>query len=618
MFFLLGVSRVLFFARAHAGHVHEYESGCAGAIYAGPTIGNHIYYLDWKTEMLYGSLVGSWERKAQWQLEFDEKYPLKANFALTDHPTEEKAILFHYKHENDYGGTLRFAVFDVNTKNLTYQELLDPCPRINGQPKARTVDGKVYLADIGIVNTGVFELNLTTRNCTRVGCNKETLKEKMMGAARSGDNPQDYLWFWSFDVRHYEQTTRVYYLSREKDSPHRNTVFQCDSDSDTSIQSWNVNIHKQVDIDIPVGHSYGDIFYVGPNDGLILVNGEHGYNTDEFNIGGLNAQKPNVLSGKMVYMNRDSITDSITTKICGYGLRHPYHNWINRSTNIINVGDVSEKTFEEINIVACTIDGTPINMGWPFLEGHLLNNAEADLVVDSVIEYPRFSLVHCEHTNKSKDDLSNTVYRVIWIVPLVALAVLAIFLTWRFTKKIIYAFRSPTHFCALIATLLSWSLPELFRYKEQVIDYRFGVWYGMFTNEAGVTSFGQVHTSHLPHTTWNSKSNFPLYLEMAIVQTLLILALFTPFHTVSFVMALIVPLLMDAITAPLSNAFEVQLTCYTLAWVAFALLIFSLPESMLVRFFQRKNFKLSMKNIFHSKSQSDNNKIAEIQNRLYY
>ena len=368
---MLAALALFSWARTHAGHTHEYNFGCSASIFAGPTVGQHVYFLDWSTEVVFAARIGTWETEKTWQVDF--LFPQKANFALTDHPDGKSVILFHYKHETEYAGSLRYAIFDVDTEEL---EMLDmdeaSCPVQNGLPKARTSDGNVYLADIGLSQTGVFTLNLTSGSCNRIGCTKAALQGAMMGLATDAATqmPQDYLRFWSFDVRDIdEQTKRVYYLSRENTAPYRHTVFQCDSSTTTpngTVTTWHLDIHArapvlgsgQKDLNHRPLHGYGDIFHVGPGDGLILVNGEYDFDSDG-NPKGVNAQDADVLSGKIAYLSRNA-QEHVSSSICGYGMRHPYHSWINRSTKTLNIGDVGQSTFEELNVVTCSIESTPV------------------------------------------------------------------------------------------------------------------------------------------------------------------------------------------------------------------------------------------------------------------
>lgn len=579
-------------ARTHAGHTHEYSFGCTASIFAGPTVGQHVYFVDWSTEVVFAARIGTWETEKTWAIDFD--FPQKANFALTNHPDGRNVILFHYKHENEWGGSLKYAIFNVDTDELVMRDMDEAsCPVQNGLPKARTSGGNVYLADIGTVHTGVYLLDMSAETCTRVGCEKPVLTSSMMGLATDANGmPQDYLQFWSFDVRDIdEQTKRVYYLSREFTAPYRHTVFHCDSDTTAptaTITAWNIDIHPrapvlnsgQKDLNYKPAHGYGDIFHVGPDDGLILVNGEYDFASDaDTNPNSENAQDPDVLSGKIAYLSRNA-QEHVSSSICGYGMRHPYHNWINRSTKTLNIGDVGDSAFEELNVVTCSVDSTPVNMGWPLFEGHLINAIDVDLPTESVVEFPRLSLEHCKG---DKVHYTNDEYRALWIAPLILSIALYCVATWYWSLPLPLFWTSASHLCALVATLVSWSIPDLFRYKEQQIDYRFGVWYGSITNEGGDTAFSQLHSNYQIHKVWNSQKGVDFYLPVAVVQSILIFMLFTPLHGVSFLLALAVPLLMDATAMQLSNAFDTQLSCYTLAWSAVILVVFSLPSSFLYK-----------------------------------
>ena len=95
-----------------------------------------------------------------------------------------------------------------------------------GQPKARTLGGQVFLADMSALGTsGVYKFNHTNGTCVPVGCDANTIKNNMMGLAYGPSDPygpQDWLFFWSFDV--WEMSPgffRVYYLSRERAAPNR-------------------------------------------------------------------------------------------------------------------------------------------------------------------------------------------------------------------------------------------------------------------------------------------------------------------------------------------------------------------------------------------------------------
>ena len=104
MYFLL----TWFFAQGHAGHVHENLAGCAGSIFAGPTIRDYAYFIDWNTEVVFTARIGVWEIESRWQLPFE--YPGKANYALTESPDGVHALLFHYEHAEPHGGQLKYAV----------------------------------------------------------------------------------------------------------------------------------------------------------------------------------------------------------------------------------------------------------------------------------------------------------------------------------------------------------------------------------------------------------------------------------------------------------------------------------------------------------------------------
>ena len=121
-------------------------------------------------------------------------------------------------------------------------------------------------------------------------------------------------------------------------------MFSCDATE--NVTTWDIDLYPE---DTPnlhqvKMHGYGDIFHVGPNDDVVLILGELYMQslpdtawTPEI------AQKSSSLAGKMVSVSKTAT--GVKTKTCGYGLRHPYHNWMNRATQQINIGDVGHATW---------------------------------------------------------------------------------------------------------------------------------------------------------------------------------------------------------------------------------------------------------------------------------
>ena len=62
-------------------------------------------------------------------------------------------------------------------------------------------------------------------------------------------------------------------------------------------------------------------------------------------------------------------TDGARPEIVAYGLRNPWRFWIDRQANTMLIGDVGEKSREEIDRLP--LDRLGLNFGWPCLEGTL-------------------------------------------------------------------------------------------------------------------------------------------------------------------------------------------------------------------------------------------------------
>ena len=150
-----------------------------------------------------------------------------------------------------------------------------------------------------------------------------------------------------------------------------------------------------------------------------------------------------------------------------------------------------------------------------------------------------------------------------------------------------FVLRPPSHFCATVTAIVSWSLPNLFIYREQTSIYLFGSWYGLFSQEGTPYEFQQVHGKYdnegVRTDVQNETMNVKYYFETAVVQTVLIAFLFLPFHFISFVLAITTVILMELLAQELSHNFVTRLDSYVLACVTIGLLLFSLPDSLLYK-----------------------------------
>ena len=156
------------------------------------------------------------------------------------------------------------------------------CPQ-KGQPKVRTRNGQVYLADMSAMGaSGIYKFDQETGSCEPIGCNSSIIKSTMMGLSHTVSDisadptPQDWLYFWSFDVNNID-STRVYYLSREREAPNRFTIFSCEESNTSTITTWNINLYPEAAPNLyepKIGHGYGDIFHTGPRDNLVALLGE--------------------------------------------------------------------------------------------------------------------------------------------------------------------------------------------------------------------------------------------------------------------------------------------------------------------------------------------------------
>jgi len=153
-------------------------------------------------------------------------------------------------------------------------------------------------------------------------------------------------------------------------------------------------------------HNGGDLHF-GPDDYLYIAMGDGGGSNDQFN----HAQDINNLKGKMLRIDVDG-SPAIQDGMCGlirnysipddnpfagingcdeiwsYGLRNPWRFSFDRSTGDMLIGDVGQRTWEEINFEPAN---TPVvNYGWSCREGAHdfdLGNPCVSAYTDPILEF---------------------------------------------------------------------------------------------------------------------------------------------------------------------------------------------------------------------------------------
>ena len=385
---------VLQIARSHQGHIHEYQEGCFHSIFAGPTIGEYAYFLDWSSTRAFAAKTGTWVVKKEWPIPVNT-YNYE-NYALTESSSGDKACLFHFHYETT-GTHLKYALFDVNDASIVEHDVGNGCP-VMAQPKARTLHGQVFLSDMSVTAaSAVYKFNDNTGECTAMDNAADKVKETMMGVFLVDGHPSDWLYFWSFDLQDLgNDQFRIYFLSRQRASPHNFTVFTYDTGTSEHLTAWNMNVFPiaspYVHNTSTTTHLYGDIFYVGPNETVVVLTGDLG----SMPYSSWDPCMPQIMDnfiGKMIHITNDDAQD-VHAEICACGFRHPYHNQINRDNNVINIGDVGSTQWEEFNIGTCNIEEPPANYGWPKYEG-VQPRHNCSIANGTILTEPTMSFEHC-------------------------------------------------------------------------------------------------------------------------------------------------------------------------------------------------------------------------------
>ena len=118
-------------------------------------------------------------------------------------------------------------------------------------------------------------------------------------------------------------------------------------------------------------HTGGDIFF---EDGcLYLANGD----TNSLKIREPRAQFESYTCGKLIQWCNIGLGTSVSRKIVGVGLRHPWTS-VSLSDQRRLIADVGHSTREEISVISLAADFEGVaNFGWPKFEGNIFRSTTA-------------------------------------------------------------------------------------------------------------------------------------------------------------------------------------------------------------------------------------------------